>query len=97
MPRFPHLPAVRSIAAKPRVEAVCSAPDLVYSAVRWSPCPLCSAPARTACRPGPARSDHLYRWLDAFAAGRITREQITGEVIRLVVVTKWCLIPERSA
>ncbi len=96
MPRFPHLPAARAIAAKPRIEALCSAPGLVYSAVRWAACPLCGAAAGVPCRTRPDRADHLYRWLDAYSAARITRDQITGEVIRLVVVTKWCVIPERT-
>ena len=96
MPRFPH-PAVRAIAAKPRIDALCAAPGLVYSAVRWSSCPLCGAVAGRPCRTGPSRGDHLYRWLDALAAGRVTREQVAGEVVRLVVVTRRCVIAERAA
>ena len=97
MIRFPHLPAIRATAAKPRVEAVCSAPGLLYSAVRWAACPLCGAAAARPCRLAPTPGDHLYRWLDALASGRLTREQVAGEVVRLVVITKWSLIPERAA
>lgn len=76
---------VRSVAA--------SAP---VAAVRQDRCPLCGALAARPCRATPA-ADHLARWLAAYTAGRITRDQVTAEVVRLVIVTKWCLVPERAA
>ena len=96
MPRLPQSPAPRATAAKPRSEAICSSRGLVYSAVRWAACPLCGAAAGQPCQGAPARADHLFRWLDAYSAARITRDQLTAEIVRLVVVTKWCVIPERS-
>ena len=68
----------------------------VVGAVRWAACPLCGARAYGPCQLKPA-GDHLARWLAAYAARRITRDQITAEVVRLVVVTKWCVIAERAA
>ena len=68
----------------------------VVGAVRRVACPLCGARAYGPCRLRPP-GDHLARWLAAYAARRITRDQITAEVVRLVVVTKWCVIAERAA
>ena len=68
----------------------------VVGRVRRAACPLCGARAYGPCQVRPA-ADHLARWLAAYTARRITRDQITAEVVRLVVVTKWCVIPERAA
>jgi hypothetical protein len=68
----------------------------VVGAVRRGACPLCGARAYSPCQIGPA-GDHLARWLAAYTGRRITRDQLTAEVVRLVMVTKWCVIPERAA
>ena len=66
------------------------------AAVRQDGCPLCGAPAARPCQSAPA-ADHLARWLAAYTASRVTRDQVTAEIVRLVIVTKWCLVPERAA
>ncbi|MHB1593875.1 MAG: hypothetical protein ACYCO9_06365 [Streptosporangiaceae bacterium] len=68
----------------------------VVGAVRRAACPLCGAAAYGPCQLSPA-ADHLARWLAAYTARRITRDQLTAEVVRLVVVTRWCVVPERAA
>ena len=66
----------------------------VVGAVRHGACPLCGARAYNPCQVRPA-ADHLARWLAAYSGRRITRDQLTAEVVRLVVVTKWCVVDER--
>lgn len=76
---------VRSMMPEPGPAAV---------AVRSMPCELCGAAGGTACS---ERGDHLARWLAACAGRRITRDDVDGVVRRLVVVTKWCVVPERAS
>ncbi len=62
-------------------------------AVRSVRCQLCRARPATACT---ARGDHLARWLAANSAGRITRDALKAAIVRLVVVTKWCVVTETA-
>jgi hypothetical protein len=65
-------------------------------AVRLTHCSLCGAPPLEICQRRP-RAEHLQRWIDAYQAGQITRDDI-ADVFRLVVViTKWQTVPERRA
>jgi len=65
-------------------------------AVRRTRCTLCGAPPLEVCQRRP-RAEHLQRWLDAYQAGRITRDQL-GEVFgHVVVLTRWQVVPERRA
>jgi hypothetical protein len=71
-------------------------PDL-DQAVRAGNCPLCTAPAGAWCSPSPA-SDHLARWLDAYRAGRISRDDLKTAISGLTVITTAQLItPETPA
>ena len=68
-----------------------SAPDPAVT-VRQRPCWLCKA------RPGKSctdRGDHLGRWLAAYTDRAITRDDLREVIVRLVVVTRWCVVDER--
>ncbi len=62
--------------------------------VRAEPCHLCRAAPGAACT---SSGDHLARWLGAHAARRISREQLTGVIACLVVITRWRVINTDSA
>ena len=65
-------------------------------AVRRTQCSLCWAPPLEVCQRRP-RADHLQRWIDAYRAGRISKEDLAGVFAQVVVVTKWQTVPERAA
>jgi hypothetical protein len=62
-------------------------------AVRSVRCQLCRARPAAACTP---RGDHLARWLAASSAGRITRDALKAAIVRLVVVTRWCVVTDAA-
>ena len=61
--------------------------------VRGLTCSLCLAVPGSPCRPA---GDHLARWLRAYAAGLVTRDELAAVIRALVVITKWCIIPDGS-
>jgi hypothetical protein len=64
------------------------------AAVRRIRCNLCQArPGRACTRKG----DHLARWLGACSAGRITRGDLRDVIVRLVVVTRSCVVTAERA
>ncbi len=63
-------------------------------AVRDWPCRLCG---RKPGKPCTSKGDHLARWLGAYEQRRITRDDLKHVIVRLVVVTKWCVVPEERA
>lgn len=63
-------------------------------AVRGRGCGLCGARPGVSCT---GRGDHLARWLDAYRARVISRGALVAVVVRLTVVTKWCVVPGDSA
>ena len=64
--------------------------------VRNEPCSRCGEPAGTACQTQPS-ADHARRWLDAYTAGLITRDQVADVITDLVVLTEWALVPATAA
>ncbi|HEX9520521.1 MAG TPA: hypothetical protein VF940_30610 [Streptosporangiaceae bacterium] len=67
-------------------------------AVRQTRCDLCRARPGKPCRaPRGKRGDHLARWLGTYAARLITRDDLAAVIVRLVVVTKWCVVTEERA
>lgn len=64
--------------------------------VRRIPCSLCGAPPLEICQRRP-RAEHLQRWLDAYVAGRIGDDDIGQVFRRVVIITRWQVVPERSA
>ena len=56
-------------------------------AVRRKACPLCHARPYGPCQVTPA-GDHLARWLAAYREGRITRDDLAGVIVGLVVITE---------
>jgi hypothetical protein len=69
-------------------------PRLPVRAVRIAGCGLCQAPPGQPCQIHPP-GDHLSRWLSAYQAGHISRDDLALVFSHLVVVTKWQLV--RSA
>jgi hypothetical protein len=66
---------------------------LPAEAVRSTRCELCGArPAR----PCTAKGDHVRRWLEAYTARVITRDQLHAVIVRLVIVTRWTVVPEHG-
>jgi hypothetical protein len=65
-------------------------------AVRQLPCTLCRARPGRPCRRRP-RADHLQRWLDAYTAGHVTKDDLGTVFGQVVVVTRWQVVPERAA
>jgi hypothetical protein len=63
-------------------------------AVRQTRCQLCSQRPGQPCTP---RGDHLARWLAAYGQQAITRDDLRDVIVRLVVVTKWCVVAEERA
>ena len=63
-------------------------------AVRATRCTLCGKRPGRPCTP---KGDHLARWLGTYAARLITRDDLAAVIVRLVVVTKWCVVPEERA
>ena len=64
------------------------------AAVRHARCTLCRARPDRACT---RKGDHLARWLGACSAGRISRDDLRDVIVRLVVVTRWCVVTEERA
>jgi hypothetical protein len=64
--------------------------------VRRTQCSLCGAPPLEVCQRQP-RAEHLQRWIDAYHARRITRDQLAEVFALVVILTKWQVVPERSA
>jgi hypothetical protein len=62
-------------------------------AVRAVKCRLCGTAPSTPCT---SKGDHLARWLAAYAYGAISRADLMEVVVRLTVVTKWCLITDAA-
>jgi hypothetical protein len=54
-------------------------------AVRTRQCPLCGAPADEPCQPKPS-GDHLARFVDAYTAGQLSREDLAAVLGELVVI-----------
>jgi hypothetical protein len=71
-------------------------PHPAARAVRNTICVLCAAPAGTPCHAEPA-GDHLTRWLTAYTAGQVTREELAEVFAQIVVITKYQIVPERAA
>jgi len=66
-------------------------PPSPVEAARMLPCALCWAPAGTPCQRTP-EGDHLGRYADAFADGRISRPDMAAVFAAAGVITKWRLI-----
>lgn len=64
--------------------------------MRRTPCSLCGAPPLEICQRRP-RAEHLQRWLDAYQAGRIGDADIAAVFRQVVIITRWQVVPERSA
>ena len=77
-------------------DSIRTAPGVAIRSVRWAPCPICRAAAGAPCRRGPRPGDHLDRWLDAYAAGRVSLGQLAAEIGRLDVITRATIVPERT-
>ena len=71
-------------------------PQLPVQAVRTARCGLCPARPGQPCQVQPP-GDHLSRWLAAYQAGHISRDELAQVFSRLVVLTKFQLVRERSA
>ena len=69
---------------------VAGAPDPAV-VVRQRVCWLCRARAGQPCTD---RGDHLGRWLAAYTDRAISRDDLKVVIVRLVVVTKWCVVDE---
>jgi hypothetical protein len=65
-------------------------------AVRQVPCTLCWARSGTPCQRRPV-ADHLQRWLDAYSAEQVTKDDLGAVFGQVVVVTRWQVVPERGA
>ena len=68
----------------------------VLGAVRWRACPQCGAGACAPCSVQPP-ADCLARWLAAYAAGKITRDDLIAVISGLVVIAAAQLVEERAA
>jgi hypothetical protein len=64
--------------------------------VRRTPCSLCGAPPLEVCQRQP-RAEHLQRWIDAYRAGRIGKDDLAGVFAQVVVMTRWQVVEERAA
>jgi hypothetical protein len=62
------------------------------AAARARRCGLCQAPPAQPCQAKPT-GDHLARYLDAYTAGRLTREYMAAVLGELVVITRWRVVP----
>lgn len=71
-------------------------PQLPVKAVRRQRCTLCLALPGKPCQPDPA-GDHLARWLAAYKAGAISRDELTQVFSNLVVLTRFQLVTEAEA
>jgi hypothetical protein len=79
-----------------RAEARTVANARLLRAVRNEDCELCCAPAHDPCQVCPA-ADHLARWVAAYTAGVISRDDLAAVIDGLVVITAQQLISERAA
>jgi hypothetical protein len=63
--------------------------------VRRRQCRLCSVPPLAPCQPSP-RGDHLLRWLDAAADGRITAAELAGTLSLIIISTPREVVPDTA-
>lgn len=63
--------------------------------VRRTFCSMCWAPPLSSCQRYP-RGDHLQRWCDAAAAGRISKDELAATVSLLVIVKASQVIPDAA-
>jgi hypothetical protein len=61
-------------------------------AARVLPCSLCWAAPGTPCQRDP-ENDHLARYLDAYANGKISRKDMAAVFDAAEVISKWRLVP----
>ena len=66
---------------------------IAVPAVRTCACPLCEAPAGRPCQDKPS-GDHLARFVDAYTAGRLTRQYMAAVVGELVIVDVCAVVTE---
>jgi len=71
----------------------CPQADAEARQARGRQCPLCGAQPGAACQLDPS-GDHLARYLDAYTAGRLTREFMAAVLGELVVVASWRIVPD---
>ena len=71
-------------------------PQLPVQAVRMARCGLCPARPGQPCQAQPP-GDHLSRWLSAYRAGHISRDELAQVFSELVVLTKFQVVPDRGA
>jgi hypothetical protein len=64
--------------------------------VRRVRCTLCWAPPLEVCQRSP-RADHLQRWIDAYQADRISKQDLAEVFAEVVILTRWQVVPERAA
>jgi len=76
--------------------AVNRARRVPVQAVRKSGCSLCPAQPGQPCQAQPA-GDHLSRWLAAYQAGHISRDELARIFSELVVLTRFQVVPELGA
>jgi hypothetical protein len=60
-------------------------------AARMLPCSLCWAASGTPCQQSP-EADHLARYLDAYANGKISRKDMTAVFAAAEVITAYRLV-----
>jgi hypothetical protein len=70
--------------------------DATALEVRRTPCSLCGAPALEICQRQP-RAEHLQRWIDAYRAGRIGKQDLADVFVQVVIITRWQVVEERAA
>jgi hypothetical protein len=61
-------------------------------AARARRCPLCEKPPGVPCQAKP-EAGHLARFLDAFAAGKLSRAYLAAVVGKLIVIDRAVMIP----
>jgi hypothetical protein len=59
-------------------------------------CSLCGAPRLEVCQRQP-RAEHLQRWMDAYRAGRIGKQDLADVFAEVVIITRWQVVPEQVA
>jgi hypothetical protein len=62
--------------------------------VRQQPCNLCGRAAGVRCS---RKGSHLARWLGAYAAKAINRDELVSVIVGLVVLHAKVIVPERAA
>lgn len=76
------------------MSAIISRPVSPAEAVRAIRCRLCRRRPGQPCTP---RGDRLARWLAAYDRRAIARDDLKHVIVRVVVVTKWCVVTEERA